>query len=291
MDRQKIWTHAKHPGVLAALIPGVPEDRLQESAIGGSSPGAAVFILLINALFVDERMSDKEIPEPERSFAPLAVLVFCGLLGVFFVGLLIAVFNRHPPAPIEIDEDEIDPSLKNPPVLLGESDKFRVRFETSQGPFVVEVHPEWAPRAATQFRELVEAGFYNECRFFRVVPDFVVQFGINGDPEEHAKWSQPIPDEPLVQRNTKGTMSFAKSDTNTRTTQVFINLNDKNSGQLDPQGFPTFAIVVEGMENVEKINPEYKDEPIQRRIEMGGNAYLNNNFPRLDYIKSAQIAD
>jgi cyclophilin family peptidyl-prolyl cis-trans isomerase len=234
-------------------------------------------------------MSDKELPEPERGYAPVFVLGFFGLLGVFFVGLLIAVFNRQPPEPPEEDEG-IDPRLKNPPVLLGANDQFRVRFETSAGPFVVEVHPEWAPRAATQFRELVEAGFYDENRFFRVVPGFVVQFGINGEPEEHTKWSQPIPDEPSVQSNTKGTIAFARSDPNTRSTQVFINLND-NSGSLDFQGFPAFAKVVEGMENVEKINPEYREQPLQGQIERGGNAYLNNHFPRLDYIKSARIVE
>ncbi len=153
----------------------------------------------------------------------------------------------------------------------------RVRFETTAGPFVVEVNPEWAPRAATQFRELVEAGFYNENRFFRVVPNFVVQFGINGDPEEHQKWSQPIPDEPVVQSNTKGTITFAKGGPDTRPTQLFINLKD-NSSSLDPQGFPAFGQVVEGMENVEKINPEYGEKPDQGKIQSQGNVVPHHEF-------------
>jgi cyclophilin family peptidyl-prolyl cis-trans isomerase len=232
-------------------------------------------------------MSDKELPELEPGKAPLFVLGFFGLVGLFFVGLLIAVFNREPPAPREVEEG-IDPSLKNPPFLLEASDRFRVLFETSQGEFVVEVHPEWAPRGATQFRELVEAGFYNENRFFRVLPNFVAQFGINGDPDEQRKWTQPIPDEPVVQSNTKGTMAFAKAGPNSRTTQLFINLKD-NSRELDPKEFPAFGIIVEGMENVEKINAEYCEQPAQSGIEQGGNAYLNNHFPRLDYIKSAKV--
>lgn len=232
-------------------------------------------------------MSDKEIPELERGCAPVFFWGFAGLVGLFFVGLLIAVFNREPPEPRE-EEEGIDPSLKNPPFLLEARDKFRVLFETSKGPFVVEVHPEWAPRGATQFRELVEAGFYNEARFFRVVPGFVVQFGINGDPDEQRRWSQPIPDEPVIQSNAKGTISFAKSGPDTRTTQIFINLDD-NSQKLDTLGFPAFAIVVEGMENVERINSEYGETPAQSGIEQGGNAYLNNHFPRLDYIQSAKV--
>lgn len=236
-------------------------------------------------------MSDKELPEPEPSKAPLFVILFFGLIGLFFVGMLVAVFNRDTGIHEEEEDDEIDPSLKNPPVLLAAEDKFRVRFETTAGPFVVEVRPEWAPRAATQFHELVESGFYDDNRFFRVVPNFIVQFGINGDPEEHAKWSQPIPDEPVVKSNTKGTITFAKSAMpNSRTTQVFINLKD-NSDALDGQGFSAFGTVVEGMENVEKINAEYGESPDQGKIESEGNAYLEQNFPRLDFIKSAKIVE
>jgi cyclophilin family peptidyl-prolyl cis-trans isomerase len=233
-------------------------------------------------------MSDREIPEREAGCAPVFVLGFFGLLGLFFVVLLIMVSDPGPKPPDNDEDDEIELGLKNPGVLLEAKDKFRVRFETSKGPFVVEVHPEWAPRGATQFRELVDAGFYNECRFFRVVPGFVVQFGINGDPDTHAQWKQPIPDEPVVRSNTKGTLSFAKSNPNTRTTQVFINLGD-NSGGLDPQGFPAFGIVVEGMENVEKINAEYGETPDQGRIHSEGNAYLDKNFQNLDFITSAKV--
>jgi cyclophilin family peptidyl-prolyl cis-trans isomerase len=172
---------------------------------------------------------------------------------------------------------------------LGPEDTFRVRFETTAGPFVVQVNPEWAPRGATQFRELVEAGFFDENRFFRVMPGFIVQFGINGDPEENEKWRQPIPDEPVGHSNTKGTITFAKPGMpDSRSTQVFINLKD-NTATLDNQGFSPFGEVLEGMENVEKINAEYGEQPDQSKIESTGNAYLMRNFPRLDYIKSARI--
>ena len=126
-------------------------------------------------------MSDNELPEVEAGSVPLAVYVVVGLAGLFFVGLIGAVLMRDTGQPSQTEQKAAS-GLKEQPDLLGPGDDFRVRFETTAGPFVVHVHPEWAPRGATQFRELVEAGFYDDCRFFRVMPDFVVQFGINGDP-------------------------------------------------------------------------------------------------------------
>ncbi len=214
-------------------------------------------------------------------------MAIAGLMAAFFIGLMVAVLFRNegkapPPPP---DETE---GLKKPAVLLGPKDEFRVRFETTAGPFVVQVHPEWAPRGATQFRELVDAEFFQDCRFFRVIPDFVVQFGINGDPGVQKKWQERIPDDPVEHSNTKGTMTFATSGPHSRSTQFFINLND-NSKSLDPQGFAPFGEVVEGMENVEKIYAGYRDKPNQGQMQSEGNAYLMKDFPRLDYIKSAKI--
>lgn len=231
-------------------------------------------------------MSDRELPEVGSGTIPLIVLLFVGVVLLFFGWLIYAVITDGD-APVNLQKSSTE--LKEQPVLLGPGNKFRVRFETSTGPFVVEVHPDWAPRGATQFRELVDKNFFEGCRFFRVVPNFIVQFGINADPVIHSEWSQPIADDEVKQSNKKGTVTFATSGKDTRTTQLFINLNDNPS--LDSQGFSPFGEVVEGMENVEKINAEYGEKPQQPRIESEGNAYLIQEFPRLDYIESTEIVE
>jgi peptidyl-prolyl cis-trans isomerase A (cyclophilin A) len=176
-------------------------------------------------------------------------------------------------------------SLPPEPLKL---EKYRVKFETSKGGFVVEVTKDFAPRGAARFYKAVEAGFYDGCRFFRVVPGFVVQWGINGDPEVQKKWrTRPILDEPVRMSNTKGTITFAKGGPDSRTTQVFINLKDNS--RLDGDGFPAFGRVISGMQVVESINPEYGERPDQGRIQKDGNEYLNESYPRLDYIKKATI--
>eukprot|EP00976_Prorocentrum_cordatum_P070627 1179995-Prorocentrum_minimum.AAC.4 len=136
-------------------------------------------------------------------------------------------------------------------------DVFNTTFEVvlspgNYGKVVIEVHPEWAPIGAARFKKLVEDEFFTAARFFRVVPGFVVQWGISGSPEVAAKWEKmTLSDDPVIQGNTKGTIAFAKSGPNTRTTQMFINFDDNRN--LDSQGFPAFGIVVEGMEVVEAI--------------------------------------
>ena len=141
-----------------------------------------------------------------------------------------------------------------------DSKSFQVVMETTQGTVVIEVIPEWAPLGAARFRELVEDGFFDGCRFFRVVPNFVVQFGINGDPAVHSKWDKKISDDPVTQSNKRGTLTFATSGPNTRTSQLFISLKD-NSGSLDGQGFSPFGRVVSGMEAVDKITPNTVSGP------------------------------
>ncbi len=167
---------------------------------------------------------------------------------------------------------------------------FQVKFETSKGDFLVEVYPGWAPRGAAQFRELVETGFFNENRFFRVVPGFVVQWGINGDPQVQSRWrDNNIPDDPVVTSNERGTITFATSGPDSRTTQLFINFGD-NTG-LDGQGFSPFGKVIEGMDIVDKLNAEYGEQPDQGQIQEVGNEYLSRRFPRLDYIKNATVIE
>jgi peptidyl-prolyl cis-trans isomerase A (cyclophilin A) len=182
-------------------------------------------------------------------------------------------------------ESTPDASADTPPA----AETFIVDFTTSKGVFAVEVNPAWAPNGAARFRELVDAGFYNDARFFRVISGFVVQFGINGTPATNAMWStSTIPDDPVVRSNTRGYVTFAQTAAvNSRTTQVFVNLG--NNARLDTMRFAPFAMVISGMDVVDMLNAEYAEAPNQTQISMQGNAYLTANFPRLDYIVSAQL--
>lgn len=169
-------------------------------------------------------------------------------------------------------------------------ENYKVVFETTKGTFVVEVNRDWAPLGADRFYNLVKNGFYNDAKFFRVVPNFVVQFGIPADPRVAAVWrTQTIQDDPVKESNVKGTITFATAGPNSRTTQVFINYADNS--RLDRMGFAPFGKVVEGMEVVEAINAEYGERPNQGMIQAQGNAYLEREFPNLDGIKSARIAE
>lgn len=167
-------------------------------------------------------------------------------------------------------------------------DQFRVKFECSCGDFVVEVNREWAPNGVDRFHDLVSQGFYNECRFFRVVPGFVVQFGMNGDPAVHAKWQDAvIKDDKVTQSNKRGYITFASRGPDTRTSQVFINFDDNE--RLDGLGFAPFGKVVEGMDVVDKINAQYGQKPDQGLITEKGNEYLKSEFPKMDFVKKATI--
>ena len=183
--------------------------------------------------------------------------------------------------------------LMNPAALNEKApDVFKANFDTSAGPFVIEVHRDWDPSGADRFYNLVKSGFYDECRFFRVVPDFMVQFGINGDPAVSAAWMNArFKDEPVKQGNKRGYVVFAKpsAPANARTTQIFINFND-NSQSLDPQGFSAFGRVTSGMNVVDKIYSGYGQNPNQGLIQSQGNAYLTKSFPKMDYVKKATIA-
>ncbi|HOV34282.1 MAG TPA: peptidylprolyl isomerase [Candidatus Hydrogenedens sp.] len=164
-------------------------------------------------------------------------------------------------------------------------DTFKVRFECSNGNFTIECYKEWAPIGVEHFYELLKAKFYDGACFFRVVPGFVVQFGIAADPQLTARYGEKtIKDDPVVKSNKKGTITYAKTSLpNSRSTQLFINLGDNT--RLDTMGFAPFAQIIEGMEVVERINPKYGESPDQMMIRMQGNAYLKQMFPDLDYIK------
>jgi cyclophilin family peptidyl-prolyl cis-trans isomerase len=173
---------------------------------------------------------------------------------------------------------------------------YQAKFDTSKGPFVIEVHRDWAPQGADRFYNLVKNGFFDNARFFRVIEGFMVQFGINGDPKIAAVWRDAdIKDDPVKQSNERGTITFATAGPNTRTTQVFINFGD--NAPLDGQGFSPFGKVVSGMEVVDSLYGGYGEGapngngPDQGRIQSQGNAYLEQDFPKLDFIKTATIAE
>ena len=168
-------------------------------------------------------------------------------------------------------------------------DAFAALFETSVGNFKVQVTRAWAPHGADRFYALVSQGYFAEQRFFRVVPGFVVQWGMSGDPGLNMVWNDAvILDDMVKQSNKRGRITFAaQSRPNTRTTQLFINYGDNLN--LDGMRFAPFGEVVEGMEVVDAINAEYGQQPNQGQIGGRGNAYLEENFPNLDYIKTATI--
>ncbi|MFQ6044756.1 MAG: peptidylprolyl isomerase [Gemmatimonadales bacterium] len=170
---------------------------------------------------------------------------------------------------------------------------FRAKFETSKGDFTVEVHRDWAPHGADRFYYLAKNGFYDHARFFRVVPGFVAQFGISWSPEVSAAWQgQEIPDDPVVESNLRGRLTYAMAGPDTRNTQVFINYAD--NAHLDENGFAPFGQVVEGMEVVDSLHAGYGQvglTPDQKRLREEGNAYLDAEFPLLDYITRVTVIE
>ncbi len=178
---------------------------------------------------------------------------------------------------------------KSDEMKLEAPEQFSVTFETSAGSFEITVNRDWAPNGADRFYNLVKNGYYNEQRFFRVVPGFVVQWGMSGDPQLTKEWmGAHILDDPVRESNTRGRITFAATNQpNSRTTQVFINLGE--NGNLDGMRFAPFGEVTKGMEVVDQINAEYGEQPSQGYIVDQGNAYLEENFPNLDYIKTLAI--
>ncbi len=174
---------------------------------------------------------------------------------------------------------------------------FKVRLETSKGVMVIEVHRDWAPLGADRFYNLVRAGYYNQVRFHRIRKDTWAQFGVNGDPKVSNAWrSRTFADDPPRESNVRGTIAFAFAVPNGRSTQVFINLKD-NSATHDKEPFSPFGKVTEGMDVADKLNAEYGEAAgggiragKQAPLFEGGNTWLKENFPRLDYIIKATVA-
>jgi homoserine O-acetyltransferase len=170
-----------------------------------------------------------------------------------------------------------------------------VRFETSQGAFVVEAHRGWAPHGVDRFHGLVSSGFFDDSRFFRVVAGFIAQFGIPGDPAVTAAWKgRTIADDPVRQSNVRGTVAYAMTGPGKRSTQLYINLGDNS--RLDAQGFAPIGRVTSGMDVVDRLYSGYGEGAgggvrggKQGKILEGGNAWLDASFPKLDRLLRARI--
>lgn len=172
---------------------------------------------------------------------------------------------------------------------------YTARFETSKGPLAIEVHRDWAPLGADRFYNLTKNGYYNDCRFFRVIDSVLAQSGIHGNPVVQLAWNHArIPDDPVKASNKRGYVTLAQAGPDSRTTQFFVNLAD-NSATFDRRGFAPIGVIVSGMESAERLYSGYGDGaprgvgPAQSRIAAEGNAYLAADFPKLDYIKKVTV--
>jgi peptidyl-prolyl cis-trans isomerase A (cyclophilin A) len=214
------------------------------------------------------------------------------LLALVALPLIAACKDKTPPPPPP--PGAAVPAPLSTPADAASPGSFRVKFATTKGDFTVEVTRAWAPKGADRFYRLVSEGYFKDVRFFRVLPGFMAQFGMSGNPALNAKLdSLRIPDDPVTQSNKRGMLTFATSGPNTRSNQFFINYSDNAS--LDPQGFSPFGKVVEGMKAVDALYSGYGEGapngpgPSQDSIAIKGNEYLQRAFPKLDYIKSATL--
>jgi len=191
-------------------------------------------------------------------------------------------------------EKKAQPEAAAPKKVEHAPDVFRAKFDTTKGPFVIEVHRAWSPWGADRFYELLQDKFYNGLYFFRVVKGFVVQWGISNNPALTAHWdNMSIPDDPVKQSNARGTVTYATSGPATHTVEVFVNL--ANNARLDKRGFSPFGKVVEGMNVVDKLYAGYGDGPPQgegvdqSKAEAQGAEYIESHFPKLDKIVTAEV--
>lgn len=186
-----------------------------------------------------------------------------------------------------------DRTLLRPAMLKEKApETFQVKFETTRGDFTMNVTRAWAPIGVDRFYNLVKHHFYDNIVVFRVVPGFVVQFGISSYPAVNAAWrNSDIQDDPVTQSNKRGFVTYAKtSQPNSRSTQIFISFKDNSF--LDSQGFAPFAVIdPEGMKVVEMLYDQYGDQPTneQDQISKLGKAYLDSKYPKLDVIRHATI--
>ena len=210
------------------------------------------------------------------------------LLTLSAIVLLLWASGCSTPKKVEAAKASLTTSSVEPPPA------YRVIFQTTKGPFTIQVYRPWAPKGADRFYEMVQAKFYDGVRFHRVIRNFVAQFGINPDPKVNGMWRMlKITDDKQTHKNTRGSVAFAMNGENSRSTQVFVNL--AGNAVLDTKGFVPFGEVVDGMETVERLCVIYGDVapfgagPNPTKIELVGNSYLDREYPRLDGIKTARV--
>ena len=224
-------------------------------------------------------------PHPSSTLSPRPVLLaLC---------LLVAACGGSPDAADE-SPVERDPLLRPDDFDERAPDEYRVTLETTEGDVVIHVHRTWAPLGADRFYNLAKGGFYDDTRVYRVIPGFMAQFGLHGDPYVNQAWKDEyIVDDPVTRPNTRGTVAFAKGGVHSRTTEVFVNYRDNRA--LDEEGFAPFGEVVEGMDVVESFYGEYGDGPprgegpYQAMARARGNAYLDEEFPQLTRIVDVTV--
>jgi peptidyl-prolyl cis-trans isomerase A (cyclophilin A) len=194
------------------------------------------------------------------------------------------------PAPATPPPAEAPPTqAASTPTELTAPATYQINFDTTKGPVVVEIIRAQAPHGADRLYSLVQAKYFDGARFYRVVPGFMVQWGAAADPKVAQAWSTTIPDDPVAVSNTRGTIAFAAlSEPNSRSTHLFISFGDNSN--LDAQGFAPLGKVVSGMDHVDRIYSGYGEKPDQGQMKVEGNAYLEREFPDLDFIRTARIA-
>lgn len=217
------------------------------------------------------------------------------LAGAFLLG---CPKNEEATTKSQPDETPAPTKEETPEVTQGQVQapaQYTVELDTTKGAIVIDVHREWSPHGADRFYELVQGGYYTDVAFFRVIGGFMAQVGISGDPALNLEWrAKRIPDDPVKASNTRGTVTFATSGPDSRTTQFFINFGD--NARLDGMGFSPFG-KVKDMAPVDALYDGYGEGaprgrgPAQGRLQAEGNTYLRADFPKLDYIKSAKIIE
>lgn len=217
------------------------------------------------------------------------------LMAVSAIALTCAACTADPGADLNA---ALNAALMNPehPVWSEPApSSFEVRFETTKGDFVMELHRDWAPIGVDRLYNLVRTGFFDDSRLYRIRAGFIAQFGLPGDPAVTAVWyDHAMPDDPVIESNTLGAVAYAMTGPDTRTTQLYINLDDNS--RLDEQGFAPIGRIVEGMEVVTAFYAEYDEGAgggmrggLQGQIVAGGNAHLDAEFPLLDQLIRATI--